>query len=86
MDDIYVTILGMVAATCTTVAFVPQAWKTIRTKDTKSLSLVMYCILILGTLLWLTYGILIEDLPVIVANAVTSSFIAVILFMKIKHK
>ena len=80
------TVLGLVAATCTTVAFIPQAIQTIKTKNTKDLSLSTYVLLIVGIILWLTYGVLVQDLPVIIANAVTFFFIGTILILKIKHK
>ncbi|MEF8874854.1 MAG: SemiSWEET transporter, partial [Candidatus Thermoplasmatota archaeon] len=67
------------AATCTTISFLPQAIKVIRTRDTRSLSLPMYIILTTGVLLWLTYGILVNDIPVIAANTVTSIFSVIIL-------
>ena len=80
------TVLGLVAATCTTVAFIPQAIQTIKTRNTKDLSLPTYILLVIGIILWLTYGILVQDLPVIIANAVTFFFIGTILVLKIKHK
>lgn len=80
------TILGLVAATCTTIAFVPQAYQTIKTKNTKDLSLSTYVLLVVGIIMWLTYGILVMDLPIIVANAVSFFFIGTILVLKIKHK
>ena len=80
----WITALGLLAATCTTISFVPQAIKTIRTRSTKDISLLMYSILVLGTFLWLLYGIIIEDWPVILANAITVSFSATILINKIR--
>lgn len=80
------TILGLVAAACTTISFIPQALKTIKTKNTKDLSLSTYILLTIGLTLWLIYGFLVKDLPLIVANGVTSIFIVTILVMKIKHK
>ncbi len=82
----FITILGLVAATCTTIAFIPQAIKTIRTKHTKDLSLGMYALLTIGIILWLTYGVIKNDLPIILANGVTLVFAATILFLKIKYK
>ena len=82
----WITILGLTAATCTTASFVPQAIKTIRTKQTKDLSLGMYSLITIGVLLWLIYGIIIGDLPIIVANAITISFASIILYLKIKYK
>ncbi len=73
------TIIGLTAAACTTAAFIPQAIKVIRTKDTRSLSLPMYIIFTVGVLLWLVYGILVKDIPVMAANVVTLTFSLVIL-------
>lgn len=84
--EITTTIIGLVAATCTTVSFLPQAIKIIKTKHTKDLSVGMYSVLTLGVVLWLTYGVLIEDLPIIVANGITLVFISTILFLIIKYK
>jgi len=80
------TIIGLVAAFCTTLSFLPQAIKAIRTKHTRDLSLVMYSLFTSGVLLWLIYGILRNDWPVILANAVTLIFAATILFLKIRYK
>lgn len=81
-----ITILGLVAASCTTISFLPQAIKAIRTKHTKDLSLGMYTLLTTGILLWLIYGLFIHDLPIVLANGVTLIFAATILFLKIKYK
>jgi MtN3 and saliva related transmembrane protein len=67
-----VTVLGIIAAVCTTSSFVPQVIKTIEMKDTKGISLLMYSIFKLGVLLWLIYGLINGDLPVILANAAPS--------------
>lgn len=80
------TIIGLVAATCTTISFVPQAIKTIKTKHTKDLSLVMYSTFTAGIFLWLVYGILVKDLPLIIANVITLLFASIILILKIKYK
>ena len=80
------TIVGLAAATCTTLAFLPQAIKVIRTKQTKSLSLVMYSVFTLGVFLWLMYGILVKDAPLIIANIITFILAGTILIMKIRYK
>lgn len=82
----YTNIIGMVAATLTTLAFIPQAVKVIKTKHTKDLSLFMYIFFTLGLFLWLVFGILMKSLPIIMANGVTIVFAVVILGMKIKYK
>ena len=81
-----ITLLGLVAATLTTASFLPQAIKTIKTRHTKDLSLGMYVLLTTGASLWLIYGILIKDLPIILANGITLIFIITILILIIKYK
>lgn len=81
----WLTWVGLLAAFCSTTAFLPQVVKTWRTRSTKDISLVMFTVLIVGILLWLTYGIIIRDIPLIVANAVTLVFAGTILFFKLKH-
>ncbi|MBN2421933.1 SemiSWEET transporter [Candidatus Woesearchaeota archaeon] len=81
-----ITLLGLMAAACTTISFLPQAIKTIKTKHTKDLSLAMYAIFTTGIFLWLVYGIFIRDIPLITANIITFIFTSVILVMKIIYK
>lgn len=76
---------GYLAAVLTTVAFVPQAVKTIRSKDTRSISLGMYVIFTIGIGFWLAYGIVLGSLPMILANVVTLLLSATILTLKLKH-
>jgi MtN3 and saliva related transmembrane protein len=85
-DESIYTIIGLVAAACTTFSFLPQAVKVIKTKQTKDLSLAMYAIFSTGIALWLVYGILVVDIPLIVANSITFIFAATILVMKLKYK
>ena len=72
-------IIGLIAAVCTTFAFVPQVMKVWKTKQTKGLSLRMYSIMFTGILLWLVYGILIGSLSIILANVVTATLVGMIL-------
>lgn len=76
--------LGYAAATLTTLSFVPQAWLTLRSRDTRGISLGMYAAFTLGVALWLAYGITIGRWPIIVANAVTLALAATILFTKLR--
>jgi len=80
-----VTIIGLIAATLTTTAFFPQAIKAVKTKSTKDISLVMFLILCLGIFLWLVYGVIIKDLPLILANIVTFILAMIILVCKLKY-
>ena len=77
---------GYVAATLTTLAFVPQAWKTIRSKDTRSISLGMYVVFTIGIGFWLAYGFVLDSIPMILSNIVTFGLSATILAMKLKYK
>ncbi len=81
-----IDIVGFLAAFSTTISFLPQAIKTIRSKDTSGISLSMYCVFAMGTLLWLIYGIMYPSFPVALANAVTFVLAVIILFYKIKYK
>jgi len=82
----WITWLGLVAATCTTTSFLPQAVKIIRTRHTKDLSLGMYLILTIGSFLWFIYGVILHDIPLIIANVITFLLTATILILKIKYK
>lgn len=81
-----VNVIGLSAAFGTTVSFLPQAVKTIQTKNTSGISLYMYALFTLGTLLWLIYGLMSHSLPVTIANAITFVFASVILIYKLKYK
>ena len=65
------TFLGLAAACCTTGAFLPQVVKTWKTRSTNDISLSMFSLMVFGIALWLAYGILLADVPLIVANAIT---------------
>jgi len=80
------TLIGLLAATCTTIAFLPQAIRVIRTKQTRDLSLGMYSIFSTGILLWLIYGVIIKDIPIMAANLITFMLSFTILVLKIKYK
>jgi len=77
--------LGYVAASCTTLAFLPQAWKVLREKETGSLSLAMYALFTLGVGLWLAYGIMRADYAITLANAITVLLSLAILVTKIRY-
>jgi MtN3 and saliva related transmembrane protein len=76
--------IGACAATVTTLCWVPQALRILRTRDTRSISLVTQAAFTLGIGLWLVYGILIGSWPVTVANAVTLILVAAILALKLR--
>jgi MtN3 and saliva related transmembrane protein len=76
--------IGSTAATLTTTAFIPQAWKVWHTRHTADISLGMYILFTTGVALWLSYGILLESWPIIIANCITLLLAGMVLIMKIK--
>lgn len=76
--------IGLVAATCTTFAFVPQVLKAWRTQSTADISIGMFLLLVVGIVLWLIYGMILSDLPLILANIVTLALAAAILVLKVR--
>jgi MtN3 and saliva related transmembrane protein len=79
-----VTYIGLFAATCTTFCQVPQLTKAIKTQSTQDVSLWMYIILLAGVSSWLMYGILIGDMPLIAANAVSTALVFIVLMLKLR--
>jgi MtN3 and saliva related transmembrane protein len=77
--------LGFAAAFCTTVSFLPQAIKVIKSGDTSALSLMMYSIFTVGVALWLAYGILRQDPAMITANLITIALSLCILSIKLRN-
>jgi len=80
------TVIGLLAAVCTTFSFLPQAIKTIQTKHTKGISFLMYALFTVGTFLWMVYGLESNNFPIIFANGITLIFAIIILGCKIKYK
>lgn len=79
-----VTLLGLVAGTLTTVSVLPQVVKAWKTRHTKDVSLIMFLILFTGVALWFVYGLLIGDVPVVVANGITMVFVMTMIVFKIR--
>ncbi|MBU7581358.1 MAG: SemiSWEET family sugar transporter [Nostoc sp. TH1S01] len=82
----FLTILGLVAGALTTIAFLPQMFKTWKTKSAKDVSFVMLITFMSGLLLWLVYGIALQALPIIIANAISFIFNLIILCLKLRYK
>ena len=78
-------VLGLVAAFLTTISFAPQLIRVVTTKSTKDISRNMYILLVVGILLWLCYGILKQDLPIILSNGTTFIFASIILYYKLRN-
>lgn len=78
--------IGSIVAILTTFAFLPQVIKVIKSKDTESIALGMYLMQVLGIALWLAHGLVIQDLPLILANSVSFILSGTILVYKIRYK
>ena len=81
----YIEVIGLIAAVLTTSAFLPQVYKTWKTKDVESFSLPMFLVFFIGILFWLVYGILVKSIAMILANSVTTLSSFLLLFFKIKY-
>ena len=77
--------IGLIAALCSMISFVPQALKIIRARDASSVSLRMYVITVIGFALWVVYGILLHSWPLIGANLVSLGLSSLILGLKLKY-
>lgn len=78
--------LGLVASAFTTFSFAPQVWRTARTKDVSGISFMTYLILTIGLFLWLVYGVMRMDIPLIVANSVMVILTGLVLIMKVVYE
>ena len=82
----YIELFGFMAALLTTSAFLPQLYKTWKTKSADDVSLIMLILFITGLICWIIYGIKINSIPILVANIITFIFNFSILILKIKYK
>ncbi|MDZ4712532.1 MAG: SemiSWEET transporter [bacterium] len=78
-------LIGLVAASLTTFAFLPQSIRAIKSRHTKDLSLPMLVMLETGVLIWIVYGFAINDLPLILANIISFIFVSITLIVKLKY-
>jgi MtN3 and saliva related transmembrane protein len=85
LSPFVIEIIGSIAALLTTVSWLPQALKTLRTRQTRDISLYAQIMLFIGIFLWLAYGLLIVSWPLIGANIVTLVLVGTILTMKIRY-
>ncbi|MGK7940377.1 MAG: SemiSWEET transporter [Crocosphaera sp.] len=81
-----ITWIGLLAGTLTTISFFPQMLKTWKTRSTKDISLGMFLMFCTGVLLWIIYGLFLEDIPVIMTNVATFGLAFPILLLKLKYK
>jgi len=81
-----IDLLGFVAAIGTTGAFIPQAYKVFKTKKTEDLSLGTFLLFSMGLILWAIYGVIVNSIPIILANGITFIMVFYILVIIIKQK
>lgn len=84
--DWNVELIGLIAAVLTTVGFVPQLIKTLKTKDVEGISLTMYLVMFLGLIFWLTYGFLIDSFAIKLANIVSGIIVSLLIILKVLYK
>lgn len=77
-------LFGYPAAILTTAAFVPQAWRSWRTRDLSGISLPMYLLFSMGVACWLLYGLAIGSVPMVLANGITLALASVMLWLKLQ--
>ena len=79
-------ILGIAAGTLTTISFIPQVIKIYRMKDAKEISIATFSIFSCGVFLWIVYGAVVHEWPIILANSITLILSFSILIMKLKYR
>ncbi len=80
-----ITVIGLVAGILTTGSFIPQIVKIMSHKSAEDVSLLMFLIIGCGQILWLVYGIYINSLPVLLANAVSVLLISFVITLKLRY-
>jgi len=87
MDDGgFTTVLGLVAGTLTTLSFLPQLLKAWQSRSTHDISFGMLAWFSAGLVLWIVYGLIVADVPVIMANSVTLVFVGLIPVLKLRYR
>jgi MtN3 and saliva related transmembrane protein len=85
MNGVLIETIGMAGAVLTTVCWVPQAIKIVRSRDTAAISLAGTVAFTVGIAFWLIYGLALMDWPLITSNVVTLALMSVIVALKLRH-
>ncbi len=85
MSEIAHNVPGFLAGALTTVAFVPQVLKILKTRSARDISLGMYTVFTSGVALWLVYGIALGSMPIVIANVLTLVLALAVLLMKLRY-
>lgn len=80
-----INLIGYIAATCTTLCWLPQAVRVIRTRDTAAISLWTQSLFAIGIVFWLVYGFMIKSIPVMLSNGLVLPLILIIIAMKLRY-
>ncbi len=86
MDDVNLEIIGIIAAILTTSGFIPQVYKSFKTKNVDGVSITMYIVLLIGMLFWLYYGILINSFSIKLANIVSGILVLTLIVFRVLYK
>lgn len=82
----YITVVGLLAGTLTIISFLPQVFKIYKTRHARDISMPMWIMFLAGTILWITYGVLTESMPIITTNIIIGALCSSIIIMKIRYK
>jgi MtN3 and saliva related transmembrane protein len=84
LNTVMIEAIGTLAALITTLCWIPQAWRVIRTRETRAISLPAQVALLIGVGMWLVYGLLMGIAPLVWSNVITFALVAVIVAMKVR--
>lgn len=85
VDKTLISYIGYVAGTCTTFAFIPQVYSVFKTKNVKALSLITLIVFLVGQMIWITYGILDNNKPIILFCSITLFLYIYLIYAKTKY-
>jgi len=86
VENVNLEIIGVIAAVLTTSGFVPQVYKSFKTKNVTGISITMYIVLLIGMMFWLYYGILIESFSIKLANIVSGILVILLIVLRILYR
>jgi len=84
MDMDQITLLGYIAGFFSTLSFLPQVMKSVRCRSTRDLSWVMLLMMIAGSVLWLSYGLLVGQIPIVITNGLLFLLISALIAVKVR--
>jgi MtN3 and saliva related transmembrane protein len=85
MDSLIITIVGYAASICMVLGYMPQAIATIRTRDTEGIAMSTFCMMGLGSIFFVIQGIMLNNIPLVITNVITTISSAIIFTIKIQN-